>query len=125
MRLYAQVTNQGTAMPETALCGNCWQIAAFRAAHATTIDAEHNTPLNNTDWHDVTGNQVIQEVGCQSCGWPSRIECPEFMRQVLDAFPFAQVEEDNDGQLVIYTGLITERVKVNGEWVEANAVLMP
>jgi hypothetical protein len=29
----------------------------------------------------------------------------EFMQKMLDAFPQAQVGEDNDGQLVIYTNL--------------------
>lgn len=29
----------------------------------------------------------------------------EFMEKMLAAFPNAQVEEDNNGQLVIYTGL--------------------
>ena len=28
----------------------------------------------------------------------------EFMNRALRAFPLAQVEEDNDGQLVVYTG---------------------
>jgi hypothetical protein len=29
----------------------------------------------------------------------------EFMKKMLSTFPLAQVGEDNDGQLVIYTGL--------------------
>lgn len=28
-----------------------------------------------------------------------------FLARVLSAFPAAQVEEDNDGQIIIYTGL--------------------
>ena len=31
----------------------------------------------------------------------------EFMNKMIAAFPGALVEEDNDGQLIIYTGLVT------------------
>jgi len=31
----------------------------------------------------------------------------EFMHKMLEAFPDATTEEDNDGQIVIYTGLKT------------------
>lgn len=125
MRLLAQVTNQGTAMPETTLCSNCYKISAFRAAHWVTVDSENNTPLKDTTWHDVTGNSIIHEVGCQSCGWPSRIEMSEFMRVVGEAFPFASVDEDNEGQVIIFTGLTTEReLQPDGSDTVVGVILM-
>ena len=36
----------------------------------------------------------------------------EFMNKMLDAFPAATTEEDNDGQIVVYTGL--KMVEVDG-----------
>ena len=36
----------------------------------------------------------------------------EFYRRMLAAFPDAVVEQDNDGQLIVYTGLKLEKGQV-------------
>lgn len=47
---------------------------------------EHNAP-----WTSITSDGTVT--------------FREFMGHVLDTFPFATVDEDNDGQLVVNTGL--------------------
>ena len=39
---------------------------------------------------------------------PKRMTFDEFMGRMLGAFPDAVVEEDNEGQMVVYTGLMKD-----------------
>lgn len=39
----------------------------------------------------------------------TRTPIDEFMKHVFTAFPLAEIGEDNDGQLIIYTGLTEVR----------------
>lgn len=64
--MFALVTDQGTAMHETALCGNCYPneqnkgYAEEQAHMAGDWDEKEN-------WHDCSGNDYLQ---CIICGAP-------------------------------------------------------
>lgn len=65
-KMFALVSDQGTAMHETALCGKCHAVpenqgyAEDQASMADDWDKEEG-------WHDCTGNEYLQ---CITCGAP-------------------------------------------------------
>ncbi len=64
-KVYAIVSDQGTACAETALCEKCHggkHRAKVEKLAATIADIP-----NPRDWHDCTGNDALQ---CNDCGYP-------------------------------------------------------
>lgn len=70
MQLFAQVTNDGTAMSETVLC------SVHFASHKPHFETDHDYEggaakdgprfeLADKTWHDVTGNDAVS---CNVCG---------------------------------------------------------
>lgn len=44
-------------------------------------------------------------VDCPYCGTVRKMTFDDLMRKILDVIPDATLDEDNEGQIVIYTGL--------------------
>ena len=65
-KLYAIVSEQGTACHEACLCEHCHDKPQERAAVEKKAAAISDIP-NPTDWHDATGNDALT---CNVCGWP-------------------------------------------------------
>jgi hypothetical protein len=66
-KLFAIVSEQGTACSEACLCERCHANPKHRASvekRAATVD---DIP-NPTDWHDCTRNEALQ---CNVCGYRS------------------------------------------------------
>ncbi len=66
MRMFALVSDQGTACSETALCEKCHATSKHRAA--IERKAARDIP-NPRDWHDCTGNEALE---CNDCGYPKQ-----------------------------------------------------
>lgn len=61
-KMYALVSNQGTAMDETSFCSDC--IEKNRGLTQDTAPKDAAIPL---DWHECTDNDALV---CNNCGWP-------------------------------------------------------
>jgi hypothetical protein len=61
-KMFALVTHQGTATPETAICSECAEVTTFYAEQRADSDVD-----KQRGFVDVTGNEAIDE--CTSCGW--------------------------------------------------------
>lgn len=78
-RMLANITGQGTAMAETALCSEC------DPSHRARVLDEN---LNVHDWNrgprlDCTGNEELE---CTACGWRAEV-CDECGAQIPDSEP--------------------------------------
>jgi len=62
-RMYAYVTNQGTAMSETAICNRC--VGDSLNVAKITVVAGNAEDYNSDDLMDCTGNDQLE---CQICG---------------------------------------------------------
>ena len=51
------------------------------------------------------GSYVLDTVDCRICGTVREMTFDDLMRRVLAIIPDATLDEDNEGQIVIYTGL--------------------
>lgn len=69
MRIYALTSHQGTAMPETALCGTCHASTLIRGRvqkiAAGGYGYSENDQWDHGAWHDVTDNDRVE---CVLCG---------------------------------------------------------
>jgi len=59
MKMYALVTDQGTAAAETALCGKCFKKYQNYAREMGAQDVQHAGPF-----HDCTNNPMLRCVIC-------------------------------------------------------------
>ena len=72
--MYAVVTDEGTAMQETARCGDCYADPTERASAESDARDADDSP-DRIVWEDVTGNDDALYVchGCAECtcgcGW--------------------------------------------------------
>lgn len=66
-KLFARVTNQGTAMPEATLCGldltTTDRDPSYREECDQAADAAEDVGQDHT-WHDVSGNEALECVAC-------------------------------------------------------------
>lgn len=64
MRIFARVSEQGTAMWETALCER--HLAGDDKQHAQPVYADAADGKVSDDWQDCTGSEALC---CQVCGY--------------------------------------------------------
>lgn len=67
MTMHAMVTDQGTAMSETALCGDCFTIPVAResAINSARSAEDWEGRFDGAKFHDASGND---ELSCIECG---------------------------------------------------------
>lgn len=68
VRIFARVTEQGTACPETALCSIHYASNANRKVFGNP-DHIHFRDAPTGSWHDCTANETLS---CVVCGWSDR-----------------------------------------------------
>jgi len=65
-KMYGLVSSQGTAMPETAVCGTCYEHPNFKVTDQALDNARASADWSGGDtFTDVTGNS---EMRCIECG---------------------------------------------------------